>query len=181
MNLSTKQKKTHRHQRRLVVAKGERHGGGKNWQLGISGCKLLYKGWINNKVLLYSTGNYIQYPVINHNGKEDDKEYIWITLPYIRNQHNIVNQLSVQFSCSVASDSLQPHGLQHARLLATSSRSLLKLISVESVMPFNYLVLCPPLLLPLIFPSIRVFSDESVLHIRWPKYWSFASVLPMNI
>ena len=122
----------------------------------------------------YSTGNYIQYPVINHNGKEDDKEYIWITLPYIRNQHNIVNQLSVQFSCSVASDSLQPHGLQHARLLATSSRSLLKLISVESVMPFNYLVLCPPLLLPLIFPSIRVFSNKSVLCIRWPKYWSFS-------
>ena len=56
----------------------------------------------------------------------------------------------------------------------TSSGSLLKLMSVESMMPSNYLILCRPLLLlPSIFPSIRVFSDESVLHIRWPKYWSF--------
>ena len=55
---------------RLVVAKGERGGGGKDWEFGISRCKLVCIGWINNKVLLYSTGNYIQYPVINHNGKE---------------------------------------------------------------------------------------------------------------
>ena len=62
---------------------------------------------------------------------------------------------------------------------------LAQLMSIESVMPFNHLMLCRPLLLlPTIFPSIRVFSSESVLHIRWPKYWSFstsASVLPMNI
>ena len=57
----------------------------------------------------------------------------------------------------------------------TSSRSLLKLMSVKSVMPSNHLILCPPLLLlPAIFPSIRVFSNESVLQIRWPKYWSFS-------
>ena len=56
----------------------------------------------------------------------------------------------------------------------TNSQSLLKLISIESVMPFNHLILCHLLLLlPSIFPSIRVFSNESVLHIRWPKYWSF--------
>jgi len=62
-----------------------------------------------------------------------------------------------------------------ATLSITSSRSLLKLMSIKSVMPSNHLILCCPLLLlPSIFPSIRVFSGESVLHIRWPKYWSFS-------
>ena len=59
-----------------MVAKGEGGGGGIDWEFGVSRCKLLYIGWINNKVLLYSTGNYIQYPVINHNGKDHEKEYI---------------------------------------------------------------------------------------------------------
>ena len=79
--------------------------------------------------------------------------------------------LSVQFSLSVMSDSLQPHALQHARLPSlTNSWSLLKLMSIESVMPSNHLILCHPLpLLPPIFPWIRVFSNESALH--WPK-WS---------
>ena len=79
---------------------------------------------------------------------------------------------SVQFSCSVMSDSLQPHGLKHqASLSITNSRSLLKLMSIESVMPSNHLILCRPLLLlPSIFPSIGVFSNESALHIRWPEY-----------
>ena len=67
-----------------------------------------------------------------------------------------------------------------AFLSITNCRSLLKLISVESVLPFNQLILCHPLLLPpSIFPSIRVFSNESVLRIRWPKYWSF-SISPSN-
>ena len=62
-----------------------------------------------------------------------------------------------------------------ASLSITSSRSLLKLMSIELVMPSNHLILYRPLLLPLsIFPSIRVFSNESALHIRWPKYWSFS-------
>ena len=62
-----------------------------------------------------------------------------------------------------------------ASLSITNSRSLLKLMSIESVMPSNYLILCCPLLLPpSIFPSIRVFSNESVFHIRWPKDWSFS-------
>ena len=66
-------------------------------------------------------------------------------------------------------------------LSITNSRSLLKLISMELVMPFNHLILCHPLLPPSIFPSIRVFSSESVLHIRWPKYWSFSfSISPSN-
>ena len=69
-----------------------------------------------------------------------------------------------------------------ASLSITSSWRLLKLMSVKSVMPFNYLILCCPLLLlPSILPSIRVFSNESVLHIRWPKYWSFSfSLSPSN-
>ena len=61
-----------------------------------------------------------------------------------------------------------------ASLSITSSRSLLKLMFIESVMPSNHLILCRPLLLPSIFPSIRVFSIESVLHIRWSKNWSFS-------
>ena len=63
-----------------------------------------------------------------------------------------------------------------------NSWSLLKLMSIESVMPSNHLIFCYPLLfLPSIFPSIRVFSNESVLHIRWPKYWSFSfSISPSN-
>ena len=64
----------------------------------------------------------------------------------------------------------------------TNSRSLLKLTSIDSVISFNHLILCCPfLLLPSIFPSIRVFSNKSVLHIRWPKYWSFSfSINPSN-
>ena len=69
-----------------------------------------------------------------------------------------------------------------ASLSITNSCSLLKLMSIESVMPSNHLILCHSLLLPpSIFPNIRVFSNESVLRIRWPKYWSFTSVFPMNI
>ena len=80
---------------------------------------------------------------------------------------------SVQFSHSVVSNSLRPHGLQQSRLPCPSpAPSLLKLMSVESVTPSNRLILCCPLLLLLsIFPSIRVFSNESDLCIRWPKYW----------
>ena len=61
-----------------------------------------------------------------------------------------------------------------ASLSVTNSQSLFRLMSVELVMPSNHLILCHPLLLPSIFPSIRVFSNESALHIRWPKYWSFS-------
>ena len=74
------------------------------------------------------------------------------------------------------SDSLWPHGPQHARPPCPSPLpSLLKLMSIESVMPSSHLILCHPLLhLPSIFSSIRVFSIESALRIRWPKYWSFS-------
>ena len=82
------------------------------------------------------------------------------------------------------SDSLRLHGAaaRQASLSITNSRSLLKLMPITSVMPSKHLILCQPLLLPpSIFPSIRVFSKESVLCIRWPKYWSFSfSISPSN-
>ena len=95
---------------------------------------------------------------------------------------------SVQFSRSVMSDSLRPHESQHARppspsptprvhpnsFSITNSQSSSKLMCIESVMSSSHLILCHPLLLlPSVFPSIRVFCEESALHIRWPKYWSF--------
>ena len=102
---------------------------------------------------------------------------------------HITHGIPIQSICSVH------QSLSHLRLIATpwtatcqaslsitNSQSLLKLISIESVMPLNHLILCHPLLLfPSIFPRIRVFSNESVLHIRWPKYWSFSfSISPSN-
>ena len=71
---------------------------------------------------------------------------------------------------------------RQASLSITDSQSLLKLLSIELVVPSNHLILCHPVLLPCsIFPSIRVFSNESVLHIMWPKYWSFSfSISPSN-
>ena len=90
---------------------------------------------------------------------------------------------SVQFSLSVVSDSATLRtAARQAPLSITNSRSLLRLMSIASVMPSNHLILCRPLLLlPSVFPSIRVFSSESVLHIRWPKYWSFSfNISPSN-
>ena len=86
---------------------------------------------------------------------------------------------SVQFSCSVMSDSATPWTTAYqASLSITNSWSLPKLMSTELEMPSNHLILCRPLLLlPSIFPSIRVFSNESPLHIRWPKYWSFSFII----
>src|SRR5574342_552508 len=81
------------------------------------------------------------------------------------------------------SDSATPWTAAHqASLSSTVSQSLLKLMSIESVMPSNHLILCHLLLLlPSIFPSIRVFSNELALHIRWPKYWSFSfNISPSN-
>ena len=90
---------------------------------------------------------------------------------------------SVRFSSSVISDSLRSHESAHqASLSITNSQGLLKFMSIELVMPSNYLILCCPLLLlPSIFPTIRIFSNESVLHIRWSKSWSFSfSISPSN-
>ena len=92
---------------------------------------------------------------------------------------------SVQFSCSVVYDSVIPGtAALQASLSITNCQSLLRLMSIESVMSPNHLILCHALfLLPPVFPSIRVAFSESVLPIRWAKYWrfSFSSVLPMNI
>ena len=87
----------------------------------------------------------------------------------------------VQFSHSVMFDSLRPAACQ-ASLSITKSHSLLKFMSIEPVMPSNHHIFCCPLLLPpSIFPSIRVFSNETVLRIRWPKYWSFSfSISPSS-
>ena len=100
--------------------------------------------------------------------------FLFVTL-YV--QFSSVQSLScVQLSATVWTAALQ------ASLSITNSRSLLKFMSIESVMPSNYLILCCPLIsLPSIFPSIRVFSNESVLCIKWPKYWSFSfSISPSN-
>ena len=79
------------------------------------------------------------------------------------------------FSRLVMSDSATPWTAAHqASLSFTISQSLLNLMSIESMMPSNHLILCCPLLLFSIFPSIRVFSNDSALHIRWSKYWSFS-------
>ena len=90
--------------------------------------------------------------------------------------------VAVKFS--VMSNSLQSYGLRHTRLPcpSPSPRVCSNLCPWESVIPSNHLILCHPLLLlPSIFPRIRVFSNESVLHIRWPKYWSFSfSISPSN-
>ena len=101
---------------------------------------------------------------------------------YICTQWN-TTQPSVQFSsvsqlCPILCDPMD--WAYQASLSITNSQSLLKLMSIESVMTSKHLILCCPfLLLPSISPSIRVFSNESVLHIRWPKYWSF-SISPSN-
>ena len=89
----------------------------------------------------------------------------------------------VQHSCSVVSDSATAWtAARQASLSITNSWSLPKLISIELVIPSSHLILCRSLLLmPSIFPRIRVFSNESALHIRWPKYWSFSfSISPFN-
>ena len=86
---------------------------------------------------------------------------------------------SVTQSCLTLCDPMD--SAHQASLSITNSQSLLKFMSIKSVMPCNHLILCHPLLLPLLFPSIRVFPTESVLHIRWPKFWSFSfSISPSN-
>ena len=87
--------------------------------------------------------------------------------------------VSVQsLSCLFATPWTAPH---QASLSITNSRNLLKLMSIELVVPSNHLILCHPLLLPSVFPIIKVFSDESVLRIKWSKYWNFSfSISPSN-
>ena len=116
-----------------------------------------------------------------------DRGAQWATVHGVaRVRHDLATKpppLSVQFSRSVVSDSATPWtAARQASLSITTSQSLLKLMSIKLVMPSSHFILCRPLLLPpSVFPSIRVFSNESDLHIRWPKYWSFSfSISPSN-
>ena len=128
--------------------------------------------------------------LITYKGKESEKEYIhtyiysWIYI-YIHLHIYIAESLCHIHESTISSVQLLSHvwlsatswtAERQPSLFVTSSQSLLKFMSIESVIPSNHLILCHPLLLlPSIFPSIRVFSSESVLRIRWPKYWSFSS------
>ena len=108
----------------------------------------------------------------------------WLNSQQIVTSINSRTEISVQFSCSAVSQLFTILWMVacQASLFITNSWSLLKLIFIELVMPSNHLLLCHPLpLLPSIFPSVRVFSNESVLHSRWPKYWSFSfNISPSN-
>ena len=108
--------------------------------------------------------------------------YLSVYLTPINHPSSAFTASSVWFSCSVMSDFVTPWTAAYqASLSFTNSWSLLKLMSIESVMPSNHLILCHPLLLPSMFPNIRFFSNKSVLHIRWPMYWSFSfSISPSN-
>ena len=94
----------------------------------------------------------------------------------------IISVQSVQLLSCVRLFATPPIAARQASLSITNSRSLLKLMSIELVMPSSHLILCRPLLLPLLIPpSIRVFCNESTLSMRWPKYWSFSfSISPSN-
>ena len=109
-------------------------------------------------------------------------KYVSLPLFLALFSHEYLTLVSVQQSLSYVRLFATPWTVHQASLSITNSRSLPKLMSIESVMPFNHLILCHPLLLPpSILPSIRVFSNESALPIRWPKYWSFSfSISPSN-
>ena len=108
-----------------------------------------------------------------------DHDHIKTKHLFINSSQQVGNRRNVclvQFSCSVIT---QWTAICQASLTITNSQSSLKLTSIESVMPSNHLILCRPLLLPPIPPSIRVFANESTLCLRWPKYWSFSfSIIP---
>ena len=133
-------------------------------------------------LLTFTSGYYLKHRVIFQikTGLSCGTNYSWALSTFLP----LVFQFSsVQFSHSVMSNSATPWTTAcKASLSINNSWSLLKLMSIKLVMPSNHLILCHPLLLlPSIFPSIRVFSSESVLCIRWPKYWSFSySIRPSS-
>ena len=110
------------------------------------------------------------------------KKYREIRKKLNGNENTHSKKLSVQLLSHVWLCATPWTAARQPSLSITNSWSLLKLMSIESVMPSNHLILCHPLLLlPSIFPSIRVFSSDSVLHIRWPRFWSFSiSISPSN-
>ena len=116
--------------------------------------------------------------------RQREREIHILHIAYFSRISFIFTIFSVQFSLSIMSNSLRPHGLQHTRSPCSSPTPGVppKPMSIESVMPSSHLILCHPLLLlPSVFPSITVFSNESALPIRWPKYWSFSfNISPSN-
>ena len=109
----------------------------------------------------------------------EESEVSWVFLPELLLRSSAEEQIRtlvvvVQFLSCIRLFVTPWTAAHQASLSFAISWSLLKLLSIESVMPSNHLVLCHPLLLPSVFPSIRVFFHESVLHIRWPKYWTFS-------
>ena len=96
------------------------------------------------------------------------------SLPNYLSQHFDFFLILLLFSCQVQLFATPWTATCHASLSYTVSQSFLKLMSIELVMPSNHFILCRPLLLPSNFPSIRIFSNQSALCIRWPKYWSFS-------
>ena len=135
----------------------ERHYGGKIYQIPIAGAGECKRGFEHNSEFIHLRNQENGGATKKHGGGGE------------------------QFSCSVVSDSVTPWTAAcQASLSITNSWSLLRLMSIELVMPSNHLILFRPLLLlASIFPSIRVFASESALCIRWPKYWSF-SISPSN-
>ena len=126
---------------------------------------------------------YQQINVIHHINKLKDKNHMIISMDAEKAFDKIQYPFMIQFSHSVMSDSFQPHELQHTRPPCPPPTPVVyPNPSIESVMPSNHLILCRPLfLLPSILPSIRVFSNELALCIRWPKYQSFSfNISPSN-
>ena len=115
-------------------------------------------------------------------GTYPEEKQTSLLIPYDKRQcWNLTQFSSVQSLSHVQLFAVPWTAACQASLSITNSRSLLKLMSIELVMPSNYLTFCHPfLLLPSIFPSIRVFSNESVLCIRWPKYWSFSFSISLS-
>ena len=159
----------------LMVARGK----GIVKEFGVGMYTLLYLKWITNKDLLYSTGKSAQCHVVAcRGGGFGENGYMcmsgWVSSLFTWNYHNIVNCLfsSVQSLSRVRLFATPWIAALQTSLSITNSQSPPKPMSIESVMPSNHLILCRPLLLlPPIPPGIRVFSNESTLHMRWPKYW----------
>ena len=124
----------------------------------------------------------------NMNEKREQTREMWKRRNYIQRVivSKVLNDMEQQFSSVQSLSRVRLFATPwtaafQASLSITNSQSLPKLMSIESVMPSNHLILCRPLLLlPSTFPSIRVFSNESVLHIRWPVYWSFRFIISLS-
>ena len=137
--------------------------------------------YIRQKNLVGSSRDHLKCPFFPQNQPQ-----AWNNFSYLQkvlnqeSKYHIENNFVVVKLLSHVQLFETPWTAAHQASLSTISQSLLELVSIESVMPSNHLLLCHPfLLLPSIFSSIRVFSNESALHIRWPKYWSF-SISPSN-